>query len=65
MNSPTRQAKLQELIEMIRATMDEIKRAKERDAIFEERKKLFLKLRDLNVQLSDVLGQVNYSEETF
>ena len=35
MNSPARQAKLQELIELIRSKMEEIKRANERDAIFE------------------------------
>ncbi len=64
MNSPERQAKLQELINMIRATMDEIKRSKERDAIFEERKKLFLELKGLNAQLSDTLRQVDYSQET-
>ena len=42
--------------------MGEIKRSKERDAIFEERKKLFLELKDLNAQLADVLNQVDYSQ---
>ena len=61
MNSQTRQAKLQELVELLRAKLQEIKRAKERDAIFEERKKLYLELKDLNQQLTDVINQVDYS----
>ena len=61
MNSPARQAKMQELIELIQATLQEIKRAKEMDAVFEERKRLYLKLKDLNAQLTEVLNQVDYS----
>jgi hypothetical protein len=58
MNSQTRQAKLQELVELLRAKLQEIKSAKERDAIFEERKRLYLELKDLNTQ---VINQVDYS----
>jgi hypothetical protein len=61
MNSLARQSKLQELIDLIRATMDEIKRANERDAVFEEKKKLYLALKELSSQLSEVLNQVDYS----
>ena len=63
MNSLARQAKMQELIELIQAKLQEIKRAKEVDAIFVERKRLYLELRDLNNQLTEVLNQVDYSEK--
>ena len=63
MDSLTRQAKMQELIELIQAKLHEIKRSKETDAIFEERKRLYLELRDLNNQLTEVLNQVDYSPE--
>jgi hypothetical protein len=52
---------MQELVDLIQATLQEIKRAKERDAIFEERKRLYLQLKDLNAQLTAVINQVDYS----
>ena len=61
MNSRERQAKMQELVDLIQATLKEIKRAKERDAVFEERKRLYLELKNLNSQLTEVLNQVDYS----
>ena len=41
MNSRERQAKMQELVDLIQATLKEIKKAKERDEVFEERKRLY------------------------
>lgn len=61
MNSRERQAKMQELVDLIQATLKEIKKAKERDEVFEERKRLYLELKKLNSQLTEVLNQVDYS----
>ena len=55
MSSRIRQAKMQEVVDLIQATLQEIKRAKERDAIFEEKKRLYLQLKDLNAQLTEVI----------
>ncbi len=63
MHSRERQKKIQELVDLIQSKLQEIKSARERDAIFEEMKRLYLELKDLDRQLTETLGQLDLSQK--
>lgn len=59
MNSPQRQAEMKYLIETLQKKLQELEEARKRDAIFEERKVLFIEIKSLNARLQSCLEQSN------
>lgn len=59
MDSPARQAELKYLIERLQEKLKELESARKRDAIFEERKALYLEIKSLNARLQSCLEQSN------
>ena len=59
MNSPELQAEIKRLISLLQEKQQEIDEARNRDAIFEERRKLHLEMKELSIRLRNSLEKSN------
>jgi hypothetical protein len=59
MNSPSNQAEIKSLINQLQEKQKQMDEAKDRDAVFEERKKLFLELKAINQKLLECIEKSN------